>query len=318
MNRKNKKGFSLFLFALLIGISLTACTLPRSVDAPAPNPEASGTQIELTVVAGIQLTAQAIEQTERARPPTETTTPTATTAPTATNTSEPAATNTPEAKPVVSVSVDTNCRQGPGEPYDIVTGLLVGQEAEIVGVPEFPMDYLIIKNPNTSDDCWLWLQYAAVQGNLDAVPEVLIPASPTPAPGSIGGIVWNDKCKLADDGDPPPGCINPPVEGNPYIANGILEPTEKGFKGVVLQLGAGACPSTGVASTTTAADGTYLFDNVLPGTYCVSINPLGATNSAILIPGGWSFPNLSGAVTVEIGHNEDINGISFGWDFQLD
>jgi hypothetical protein len=180
------------------------------------------------------------------------------------------------------------------------------------------MDYVIINNPNVNEECWLWLQYASIQGSLAGVQELVIPPSPTPAPGSISGIVWDDECSLADDGDPPPGCIDPAVDGDPYVADGILGPDEEGFQGVIVRLGAGACPSTGAATTTTASDGTYIFENVLPGTYCVSINPLNATNSSILIPGGWTYPGASGEHTVVIGHAEDIFGISFGWDFQLD
>jgi hypothetical protein len=58
---------------------------------------------------------------------------------TATQTIEPTMTLTPsstltptESKPMISVSVDTNCRTGPGKIYDWIGALLVGEEAEVV------------------------------------------------------------------------------------------------------------------------------------------------------------------------------------------
>jgi hypothetical protein len=41
------------------------------------------------------------------------------------------------------------------------------------------------------------------------------------------------------------------------------------------------------------------------------------TNSAILIPGGWSYPNAAGEFTIML--MPETNGTAnFGWDFQLD
>ncbi len=82
--------------------------------------------------------------------------------------------------PMVSVSVDTNCRTGPGEPYDIVGVLRVGETAEIVGQAPYGGSW-IIKNLDGAGTCWLWDQYATVVGDTQGLPEFDIPPTPTPA-----------------------------------------------------------------------------------------------------------------------------------------
>ena len=82
--------------------------------------------------------------------------------------------------PMVSVSVNTNCRSGPGDPYAILGILSVGQTAEVVG--RSPLnDNWIIKLPPQDNTCWLWEQYATVTGNTAGLPVINPPPSPTPA-----------------------------------------------------------------------------------------------------------------------------------------
>ena len=53
--------------------------------------------------------------------------------------------------PLISVTVATNCRVGPGKVYDRVGALLVGQVAEVVG-RNLNGNYWYIRNPNTPTD----------------------------------------------------------------------------------------------------------------------------------------------------------------------
>ena len=141
---------------------------------------------------------------------------------------------------------------------------------------------------------------------------------PPPQEGSIGGVVWHDLC-ATPWGDAPPtppeGCVVLP--GGGYLANGVLEAGEPGLAGVVVALGAAACPSAGAATTTTAADGSYLFTGLVPGTYCVSVDALHPTNETILIPGTWTYPPGEGSTswTVILAAGEDNLGVNLGWDF---
>ena len=158
---------------------------------------------------------------------------------------------------------------------------------------------------------------------VDNVPQEEPPAEPTAVPtevtasGSIGGKVWHDLCKTPYEtvDTPPEGCVKLP--GGGLVANGLLEAGEPGLEGVVVDLGLGACPSTGLATTASDVDGMYTFTGLDAGTYCVSVNALGATNETILIPGGWTYPNAEGYAAVTIGAGEDRLDVNFGWDYQF-
>ena len=104
--------------------------------------------------------------------------PTNTLAPTATP--PPQATDTPSA-PTVSVSVDTNCRKGPDAKQDYLGALLVGESTEVLGRLS-SNQWVVVKNPDGGPDCWLWLQYATVTGDLSALPVMTPPPTPTPVP----------------------------------------------------------------------------------------------------------------------------------------
>ena len=105
-------------------------------------------------------------------PPTETPTdlPTATIAYTATS-----------SVPMVQVSVNTNCRTGPGVIYDLVSALLVSQEAEVVA-RNADGSYWVIPNPGGAGTCWLWGFYATVEGPTASLPVWDAPPTPTPLP----------------------------------------------------------------------------------------------------------------------------------------
>lgn len=141
--------------------------------------------------------------------------------------------------------------------------------------------------------------------------------SVAPAPATLGGKVWHDLCAVPYESvdEPPEGCVRLPDGG--LVANGVLEAGEPGIEGVQVALGAGACPSTGLASALTDANGMYSFAGLDPGTYCLSVNALDTTNETILIPGGWTHPNGEGQATVVVGAGESALGINFGWDYQF-
>jgi hypothetical protein len=148
-------------------------------------------------------------------------------------------------------------------------------------------------------------------------------ASGTCIPGtSISGLVWHDMCGLPELGPypayPPPGCAD--VGGGMWGANGSLDSGEPGLEGVVIHLGAGTCPSTGLETDTTDIDGNYSFTGLTPGTYCISTDALADGNDLVLIPGGWSYPTTGSSLTSHeitiISSGESVEA-SFGWDFQF-
>lgn len=107
--------------------------------------------------------------------------PTFTLSPTQTLTATPAFTATPIV-PLVSVSVPTNCRVGPGKVYKRVGALLVGEVAQVYG-RDPTWSYWYIRNPDSTNDfCWLWGEYASVTGNTSILPVYTPPPTPIPTP----------------------------------------------------------------------------------------------------------------------------------------
>jgi hypothetical protein len=83
---------------------------------------------------------------------------------------------------MVSISVQTNCRVGPGTAYDVLGIMNVGETAQVVG-RSASSDYWIIKLPsNPAITCWLWGKYATVVGNKSGLPIIAPPPTPTPSP----------------------------------------------------------------------------------------------------------------------------------------
>lgn len=141
-------------------------------------------------------------------------------------------------------------------------------------------------------------------------------------PSSISGAVWADYCTpLGGEGAPatPSGGCIADVNGG-YRADGLWNNGEAGIGGVVVTLAPGACPGDGsrAVTATTGFGGSYRFEKLNAGTYCVSINPQSAGNLSLLIPGEWTFPAVSvGSVTINLGAGENKTGANFGWDAQF-
>ena len=82
--------------------------------------------------------------------------------------------------PMVTVSVNTNCRTGPGKVYDWLGALLVGEQAEVMA-RSADGQYWVIRNPdNNGGLCWLWGNYATVEGPIVNLPVWDPPPTPTP------------------------------------------------------------------------------------------------------------------------------------------
>lgn len=182
---------SLVIFMIISILNLSACDKLFVADTDLTTEERAQTAIAetiavenyvQTVVAGT-MAASRPSDVDESQPepdanqvpePIDTDTPEPTITPTATITLTP----TPD-KPMVSVSVDTNCRTGPGTVYDIVGALLVGETAEVVAMAA-DGGYWIIKNTRRGGECWLWSNYATVVGETSALPKYTPPPTPTP------------------------------------------------------------------------------------------------------------------------------------------
>jgi len=147
-------------------------------------------------------------------------------------------------------------------------------------------------------------------------------------PGSamISGWVWHDQCDSGKDGQPTPvmtplGCVKEDSPLGFYHADGVLATDEPLIGGVVVTLGEGACPSTGMTEMSTIiTDLSYSFSSLKAGTYCVSIDPQSEPNFSILRPGIWTYPLVSQGVistTVTVAVGEYKGMVNFGWDYQF-
>lgn len=169
---------------VLLVVSL-ACGLPA---IPVTGPTVStmdanslSTAIAQTMVSALTQTAIAEMPIHLANSQTAAVTFTPTFTPSATLSPTPVYTATPLI-PMISVSLDTNCRVGPGQVYDRVGALLVGETAEVFG-RDPTAKYWYIQNPDKEDEyCWLWGKYATVVGNVVALPFYTPPPTPTPTP----------------------------------------------------------------------------------------------------------------------------------------
>lgn len=224
----NQKIKLFFLPSVLV-VMVLACTLPS---------------FEPENVNGIQET-QPVVNTELIPIATTTLEPTITY--TSTATLEPTITNTPTPSiPMVMVGVGTNCRDGPGKVYNLLDGLMVGEMAEIVKLAPAGVDYVVIKQPHGTGECWLWLQYATVTGDTSRLPIANIPPTPTltmtltststptstaaPAPLSPFGGAWNMI-----------------IFGNPYAVT--LVQTGSSITGTFITVGGNTVNLTGTVST---------------------------------------------------------------------
>ncbi len=156
----------------LIGLFvLAACAVPTPSEA-----NLIGTAVKGTVEA--QASLPPITAT-----PTPSQTPIPSQTPTSISTLTPAATLTPTPLPAMaSVSLATNCRTGPGSAYPFVLSLKPGQVARVTARSTVE-DYWYIVNPDQSDEyCWLWGEYATVEGDASILPVL------TPEPSPIARI----------------------------------------------------------------------------------------------------------------------------------
>jgi hypothetical protein len=202
---------SLLVFVLLLGVA--ACVLPG---VPLVDTNAQSTSLAQTLAVIIQETQDAastpLTPTSAVATSTETFTPvypsqTATESITATPTFTPTS-----LVPMISVSIPTNCRSGPGKTYDQVGALLVGKTVQVYARDPSGM-YWYIRNPNsTKEYCWVWGEYATLSGLTSILPMFTPPPTPTatatPLPSfdsSYSGLVvctgWWPEIKLKNTGE---------------------------------------------------------------------------------------------------------------------
>lgn len=206
-----------------------------------------------------------------------------------------------------------NVREGPSVDYDIVATIGAFTIYDVLGRNEDSSWLQIDAQPEIG-----WVAWNVTRHGGDCDLGDLSLVSYPPLLSSISGTVWHDLCAPPPvlPSEPPTGCIDDAIEG--LIANGLFEAGEVGIENVEVTLGLGACPATILGSRLTNSAGQYFYNDLEAGTYCLSINALSVTNSAVLIPGLWTAPRTDtlASFTINLDAGDD-RVINFGWDFQF-
>ena len=301
--KRMKYTATLVLMSIFL-IGLSACNFPGIGGPISPPPSSTQTRVEPT--AQSTPTTTDADDKESSLP-----TPAASLVPSLT----PVPTEVPSR---VIASMNANCRRGPSKGADQYAYLLKGESALAQGWnDDLSYPWFLIDVDDKADPCWIsgvTLEYGFSPGILPFV---------APPPGSIAGEVWHDVCEHTggEGGEPLVlglGCAQG-LDPDVMRANGVHDGFEGGFAGVTIHLGSGACPSTGLATTVTDANGQYAFPGLTAGTYCVSFSALTDGNDSILIPGGLTYPTVGGTpqVTVNLLTSQNMTGVVFGWMWQF-
>jgi hypothetical protein len=215
--------YGLLCLTLVLVLPVMACNLPAVGGAsPTATSESDlATQVALTVQA--ELTAQAaqavVSQTPVPAAPTEmivlpSQTLAASLTPQPTNTI--AATVGPSV-PLISASVNTNCRAGPSKLYDPPVGvLLTGQQSEVHGRNDVGTWWYIQTPGRPGKFCWVWTETTSVEGNTANLPIITPPPLPstptfTPTPGTTFSLAFS---KLNDCNGTPTAILQVNNTGN--------------------------------------------------------------------------------------------------------
>lgn len=170
------------LAVIVLVLAMLACNLPGNTPSISVDDQAA------TIIA----------QTLTAQPTTKSVTATASFTPTiaATSTSGSTPTITPTySTPFLTVLQQTNCREGPGQDYQVVYTFLAGKKLEIAGRYE-PTNFWLVKTLETrTGTCWMWGEYVELSGSYWVVPTLTPPPTATLAPPQAPTIQnWNFEC----------------------------------------------------------------------------------------------------------------------------
>ena len=173
----------------LIG-AILACNVPGTTPPISVNDQAA------TVIA-LTLQAQTPNASEVPVTPTGSTSVIATTTGLSTPTKGAGtATITPTySTPMLTVLQQTNCREGPGQDYQVVFTYLAKKQLEIAGRYD-PTNFWLVKTPDTkSGTCWLWGEYVELSGSYWVVPTLTPPPTATLAPPIAPSLTnWDVSC----------------------------------------------------------------------------------------------------------------------------
>jgi uncharacterized protein (DUF2141 family) len=216
--------------------------------------------------------------------------------------------------------IDENITQQDGTQFDVAITTI--QEPDVVCTEAVvPFEEVVPLDVEDLDAGTYTVTVNGVEGSFTLDMDNRLPdeeeASTTEGGAVISGIIWHDLCAppvgevVASE-----GCVE--TDDGGFQANGLLDSGEPGIGDITVSLGEGDCPASGLATVVTENDGSYEFTELAAGEYCVSIDTLGDDNQAILIPGGWTFPETGiPEMAVSLTAGETSEPVDFGWDYEF-
>lgn len=161
---------------LVAGISLVLAILACNI--PGTTPPLSVDEQAATIIA-----ATLLAQAQNGGDVPITATASRTAAPSATSTGAVTLTITPTfSTPMLTVLESTNCREGPGQDYEVVFTYLSQKKLTILGRYDPTNFWLVKSDESPGGRCWLWGEYVELAGSYWAVPSVTPPPTATLAP----------------------------------------------------------------------------------------------------------------------------------------
>ncbi len=142
--------------------------------------------------------------------------------------------------------------------------------------------------------------------------------------GGVNGRIFHDLCAPAfateeNETNPPAGCVA--LDDDGWLADGEMGDDEPGIAEVTVSIGEGECPAVGLETAVSDDTGSFSFNDLTLGDYCISIDVEANGNGEILIPGQWTAPTRMTdniiETTVNISENDGGEDANFGWDYQF-
>ena len=96
---------------------------------------------------------------------------------------------------MLTVLQQTNCREGPGQDYQVIFTYLAKVQLEIIGRYE-PTNFWLVKSPESkTGTCWMWGEYTEASGSYWVVPTLTPPPTATQPPPKAASITnWDFSC----------------------------------------------------------------------------------------------------------------------------
>lgn len=214
-------------------------------------------------------------------------------------------------------------------------GLVPFEESISLDVAGLPAGAYTVNVNDVSGTFTLDVDNAIPEATVEAMttPEVTPEATPSTgamgglATGAISGSVWHDLCAAtgseAAEGAPADGCVTA-AGGTTQIGNGALDEGEEGIAGVQLHLLPGDCTAALPGDeqlVLTGEDGSYRFEGLAAGTYCVFLDTADDHNATALEEGLLTYPTSDGvvtnSVTVTVEDGAELTDVNFGFDYRF-